>query len=200
MNELTRIGTKYGTNKVDYHYLDLYEPYLSPIKESARNILEIGVHLGQSHRTWKEFFPNATIWGIDIDPAAYFSEDRIKILTASQDNSEKILEFIGNTKFDMILDDGSHLNELTVKSFNILFPSVINKGFYIIEDVQLTWVHSIDPVIPGTWPGMQYNTIPKPYKNDRTVIDDLLKKLLLSINNSSLEYLHCYVGSYIIKK
>jgi hypothetical protein len=38
-------------------------------------------------------------------------------------------------KFDMILDDGSHMNSHMIYSFEHLFESVNSGGVYIIEDV-----------------------------------------------------------------
>ena len=36
---------------------------------------------------------------------------------------------------DVILDDGSHIPEHQILTFNTLFPSVVPGGIYIIEDV-----------------------------------------------------------------
>ena len=46
--------------------LPLYETLLEPIKNTAGNILEIGVHSGGSIKLWYDYFTKATIYGCDI--------------------------------------------------------------------------------------------------------------------------------------
>src|SRR5690606_41306911 len=42
---------------------------------------------------------------------------------------------------DLIIDDGSHINEHVIESFNFLFPRLKSGGIYVIEDVQTSyWV------------------------------------------------------------
>ena len=43
---------------------------------------------------------------------------------------------------DIVIDDGSHINEHVITSFNALFPHVRPGGLYVIEDVQTAY-----------WPG-----------------------------------------------
>ena len=40
---------------------------------------------------------------------------------------------------DIIIDDGSHLNEHVIKTFQILFPKLKNGGIYVIEDTQTAY-------------------------------------------------------------
>ena len=55
------------TDKNTVHsYLPLYENLLSDKKESAKNILEIGIQGGGSIKLWHDYFPNAVIYGADI--------------------------------------------------------------------------------------------------------------------------------------
>jgi hypothetical protein len=35
-------------------------------KESAKNVLEVGIYHGGSIKLWSDFFPNANIYGLDI--------------------------------------------------------------------------------------------------------------------------------------
>ena len=43
---------------------------------------------------------------------------------------------------DIIVDDGSHLNDHVVKSFETLFPKLKNGGIYVIEDTQTSYWES----------------------------------------------------------
>ena len=60
------------TDKNTVHsYLDLYEKLLCNKKYNAKNILEVGIgefyeKNGGSLKLWKDYFINATIYGLDI--------------------------------------------------------------------------------------------------------------------------------------
>ena len=62
---LVALGTLYGTDKVGAGFAAVYDRVLSPHKRLVRNVLEMGVSLGSSLRMWRDFFPNATVWGVD---------------------------------------------------------------------------------------------------------------------------------------
>src|SRR5215831_9409833 len=51
------------------HYHRAYERHLSKFRGSKFKFLEIGVSHGGSLQIWRKYFgPNATIFGIDVDP------------------------------------------------------------------------------------------------------------------------------------
>ena len=64
---LIEIGKKYPSSKNISGFIQLYEKYFTPLRDSKINILEIGVDNGDSLRIWREFFSKANICGIDID-------------------------------------------------------------------------------------------------------------------------------------
>jgi hypothetical protein len=138
MSTLNEIGLKYGTDKAsDVHdYLKKYEKYLPYKRDDNLKILEIGVHDGGSLRTWKEYFYNSTIIGIDINPdCKKYEEDRIIIEIGDQSNKYFLDGLIKkHGPFDFILDDGSHIVNHVLTSFEELFKSVKENGQYIIED------------------------------------------------------------------
>jgi demethylmacrocin O-methyltransferase len=111
------------------------------------NLLEIGVggyenpHLGgKSLRMWKKYFPFGNIFSIDIYDKPSLQENRIKIFKGNQidkDFLNKVTDKIGG--IDIIIDDGSHINEHVIGTFNILFPKLKDKGIYVIEDTQTSY-------------------------------------------------------------
>jgi hypothetical protein len=139
MSILNEIGIKYGTDKSSliHDYLRKYEKYIPYKREDKLKILEIGVLNGGSTRTWKEYFYNSEIIGIDINPECKIhEEERIKIEIGSQIDDvflREVSEKYG--PFDMILDDGSHINSHVIFSFQKLFPFLKSQGIYIVEDV-----------------------------------------------------------------
>jgi demethylmacrocin O-methyltransferase len=64
-----------------------------------------------------------------------------EIFCGSQ-SDEKILSKIVNKykKFDIIIDDGSHVNKDVIKTFNFLFPFLSENGLYFIEDIQTSYM------------------------------------------------------------
>lgn len=138
MNTLDNIAKSYGTDKSSdiHNYCVKYEKYLPFNRYDTLNILEIGVLNGKSLKTWKDYFYRSNILGIDITPECkQYEESRITVEIGSQADSDflkKISEQYGS--FDMILDDGSHMNSHVIYSFEHLFGSVKSGGVYVIED------------------------------------------------------------------
>jgi hypothetical protein len=132
---------KYKTNKVTHHgYHRFYDYFLVPLKKYKMNVLEIGVDDLRSLKTWLDFFPNANIYGIDINKKD-FQYERGCIFQGDQSKKkdlEKIVKKIGKCKF--IIDDGSHHPEHQLLSFNYLFNKCLDYGgIYIIEDIETSY-------------------------------------------------------------
>lgn len=138
MNELDKLAILYGTDKssLTHNYCVKYEKYLPFKRDDKLKILEIGVLNGESIRMWKHYFHNSEIIGIDINSKCKETEEeRINIQIGDQTDInflKKVIEKHG--PFDMILDDGSHINSHVIITFEILFPSVKSNGVYIVED------------------------------------------------------------------
>lgn len=147
-NNLKMLGKIYRTDKINGHkYLNHYEHHLKTFKKKTFNLLEIGVggydnpnKGGKSLRMWKSYFPKANIYSIDIYDKERIQEKRIKIFNGSQTDEfliKKIIQQSGN--FDIIIDDGSHINDHVIKSFKMLFYYLNLGGVYIIEDTQTSY-------------------------------------------------------------
>ena len=140
MSSLDTIAKKYGTDKSSqcHNYCDKYERYL-PFKTSDNlNILEIGVFHGKSLLTWKEYFYNATLVGLDIEPTYKQFEDignNIHIEIGSQSDKAFLNAVVSkHGSFNMIFDDGSRKSKDVIASFEYLFDFVKSGGMYIVED------------------------------------------------------------------
>lgn len=166
MSALNELGIKYGCDKSDIHhtfkgktYLDVYETYFEKFKNLPIKFLELGVRQGQSISIWKDYFKNAeVIVGLDISPECkIFESGNIKIEIGSQADRtviENVIHKYG--PFDIILDDASHINDLSITSFNLLKNSVSTGGYYIIEDLRNSYEDLTQDV--KFWPGMHLNT------------------------------------------
>jgi hypothetical protein len=214
---LTQLGKKHNTDKCGHitngkSYLDIYEQYFNNIKSNTLNILEIGIRDGCSLRMWKEYFHNSNIIGLDIDPrCSSMGEERIKVFIGSQ-NSEEITNEISNFtngKLDIIIDDGSHINKLTIESYKLLYKMLNPGGLYIIEDLGNSYFEDIGEQIKyGGWPGMNYNKNIE-FVNKREDMDiffnNLIKNMDLSAQvgksyHSDVGFIHFYPRIAIIQK
>lgn len=141
---LDEIGLKCGTDKAsDGHgYLERYERFFAPIREKEISILEIGVQYGPSMAMWEEYFPNAHIFGIDVDRECLkFATERVAIDIVSQADKDALDNYgkkVG--PWNIIIDDGSHWQNDQQCSFGVLFPWYLKSGgFYAIEDLQCSY-------------------------------------------------------------
>jgi hypothetical protein len=138
MSTLNKIAQSHGTDKSSdiHNYCVKYQKYLPFNRYDNLNILEIGVLNGKSLKTWKDFYYRSNIIGIDIEPTAVqYAEENISIEIGSQADG-KFLNDVGTkySSFDMILDDGSHLNSHVIFSFEHLFGFLKSGGVYVVED------------------------------------------------------------------
>lgn len=148
MSNLDKLASIHKTDKNRFHfYTQHYQKHFKPFKYKKINLLEIGVggyenslSGGESLRMWKTFFPFAKIFSLDIFDKSFLQEKRIQIFKGSQvdlDFLEDVCTQAG--VFDLIIDDGSHINEQVIKSFEFLFPKLKNGGIYVIEDTQTSY-------------------------------------------------------------
>jgi len=147
MNEFYELGKKHGSDKVTYHkYHEIYDFFLRPFYFKNGSILEIGIDSGCSLNLWLELFKNAFIYGVDIHFEVISS--RFNIIKADQSNIndlDRVIDTVykDNDKRDNTLffinDDGSHIPEHQLLTFNKLFPLLCEGGIYIIEDVETSY-------------------------------------------------------------
>jgi hypothetical protein len=141
MTPLCEIALKYNTDKVrvnkDSHhdYTEFYHPFFQGRR--VQRLLEIGISHGGSLRMWRDYFPHAEIYGIDIKRESFFEDERIHCLQCDQSKIESLRTVGPRTggRFDVIIDDGSHIPLHQVVSFQVLYPLLTPGGVYIIEDV-----------------------------------------------------------------
>jgi hypothetical protein len=151
---LTELALKHGSDKAGHHnYTPIYEKYFAPFREQPITLLELGIggyeypdRGGASLKMWYEYFPKASIIGIDLYQKNNLVNDRIKIGIGSQVDSEFLKKIIHNEgRPNIIVDDASHINNLTIQSFIILFPLLAPGGIYVVEDIESSWAPA------GSW-------------------------------------------------
>jgi hypothetical protein len=150
-SNLNRIATIHKTDKSRYHfYAQHYQHHFRPFKYKKVKMLEIGVggydspiSGGESLRMWKTYFPFAKIFALDNFDKSFLEERRIKIFKGSQVDL-KFLDAVCTAAgpFELIVDDGSHINEHVIQTFEFLFPKLKSGGIYVVEDTQTSYWES----------------------------------------------------------
>jgi hypothetical protein len=124
------------------HYLDIYDHVLAPWYGSKVRFLEIGVQGGGSLEIARRLFGEGSwIGGVDIDPACARYEGPVadKMFIGSQVSSKVLKPLREAGPFDIVIDDGSHVQGHMVTTFINLFDRVAEGGVYIIEDTHTNY-------------------------------------------------------------
>ena len=186
---LKEIGNKHGTDKgnechtIDGEsYLDIYDKLFHSVRESVQTLAEIGVRGGNSVTMWREYFPKAHIWGLDIDPTINtdFGE-RINVIIGDQSSATDLDKLAPGSKLDVVIDDGSHLADHLEFTFNHLWPRVSAGGFYVMEDTTCTNGDTTDYI--EKWPGQKYNKAGTKFNNDRQKLNQFILQQIHDAEN-----------------
>lgn len=142
---------RYGTDKLWAHHYDAeYERHFGPWRDRPLNLLEIGIggygvpgKGGESLKAWRDYFPAAVIHGIDIEDKSFLDSDRLHTHRGSQSDVDFLRSVAGSDdpdyRFDLIIDDGSHVQSDILTSFETLFPLLNPGGIYVIEDLETSY-------------------------------------------------------------
>lgn len=143
---LCELALRYHTDKCHFHnYTPYYHQLLSG--KTVTRVLEIGLGwAGLMHAEypnagslfmWRDYFPDAEIFGLDIRPDTLVNEGRIHSFEVDQSNEESLrsaASAVGGD-FDLIVDDGSHVPEHQIMTAGVFLPRLAPDGIYVIEDV-----------------------------------------------------------------
>ena len=132
---LSQLCAKYLPSKRNHNYLPYYWLHFRDVRHSVRHMLEIAVQTDHSIRMWEEFFPAATIYGIDIEPnCKQFEGGRRRVFIGDQGDTA-FLQLVADqieAPLDIIIDDGSHGVLHQLATFETLFPRMSDHGTYVI--------------------------------------------------------------------
>lgn len=167
--DLGQLFVKYGSDKDINGYTPIYHTLFTRMRQDPIRFLEIGIGTmipgvpssmvgysrpgykpGGSLRAWRDFFTNGEIHGADIQPDTQFTDEpNITTHLCDSTNPESVADFmkkLGDVKFDIIIDDGSHIDTNQLKTLLNFYSYVKDGGFYIIEDI---------------YPGSKVSTMPQ---------------------------------------
>lgn len=142
MFTLDEIAIHHGADKnTRFHgYTPCYECWFAPWRDKPIKLLEIGVEYGASIKTWLDYFPQAQVFGIDIQNRFQTDNPRFTFILANQSNAEQMTKVAReHGPFDIVIDDGGHYGKEIMVSFDCLWPAVKSDGLYVIEDCFCLW-------------------------------------------------------------
>jgi len=151
-NSLKNLFNTYGSDKSSTH--DYYKLYASILdnRYEIKNICEIGLgsnnldtvsnmglfgRPGASLKAFKDYCPNAQIYGADIDERILIQDYRIKTCYIDQTeiSSFKYLDAMLPNNLDLFIDDGLHAPNANLQTFRYGLNKIKVGGWVVIEDI-----------------------------------------------------------------
>jgi hypothetical protein len=151
-----------------HRYTDLYEMLFYGNEDEITSVFECGIGTsnasfpanmgpagqpGASLRVWRDYFPNAIIYGADIDRDVLFKEERIETFYMDQldpNSIESATQKFQAGAFDLMVDDGLHTYDAAITLFLNSSHLLSPRGIYVIEDVTPKSMSQI--LMPGVIP------------------------------------------------
>jgi SAM-dependent methyltransferase len=148
-SELCKIGANFGTNKSSLNlighrsgYTPFYDILFNNIRNKKINLAEIGIEKNAATKMWRKYFKKAWIYGLEYDEKKIYSAIKHKLyktnyckidvsLKSSIKNSFKKI----NKKFDIIIDDSTHIFKDQINIIQEGRNFLKKGGILIIEDI-----------------------------------------------------------------
>lgn len=150
--ELKKLFDHYGSDKgnSNHNYHWLYGAILGTRNASA--VLEIGLGTnnedivsnmtrygtpGASLRAFRDFLPDAHIYGADVDRAILFQEERVSTYFVDQTDIDSFVELSAAVpdELDLIIDDGLHTPNANLASLAFGLGRLKVDGYFLVEDI-----------------------------------------------------------------
>lgn len=174
-----------GSDKNTTHqYLNVYEEIFNPLEKETMNVLEIGTFSGAWLEVMQKFFINANIYGMDIDTSnTKFGKGLPRVTLYECDaTKESSLELVKNESFRVIIDDGSHLENDILKTFDLYYSKLDKNGIYIIEDVSSSYYNNIVMILKEKCDRLELSMEIKDLRHITGRYDDIM--ILISMKKS----------------
>jgi hypothetical protein len=195
--KLCRLMTWYGSDKgsmtwygnyqtMGYHnYTTVYSALFSPLVERPLRVFELGLgsnnpnmpanmsvegRPGASLRGWRDFLPQARVYGADLDRDVLFTEERIKTYYCDQCDATAIANLWAEPELregmDILIEDGMHSFEANISFLNGSLEQVRCGGFYVVEDIQRKthgqWLEVLEKDYGKRYPNYEFALVDVP--------------------------------------
>ena len=153
---MCRVMSRHGSDKGRgrHNYTMVYSALFQALRDRPARIFELGLGTnnptlassmglfgrpGASLRGWRDLFPNAVVFGADVDRDILFEEDRIRTFYCNQLDSTAIRELWSQPALqepmDILIDDGLHSFEGNMSFLNGSLDHIRPGGIYVVEDI-----------------------------------------------------------------
>jgi SAM-dependent methyltransferase len=177
--EMCRVMARYGSDKASHNYTQLYSAVFRDRSNQPLRVLELGLGTnnpavlsnmgvfgapGASLRGWRDLFPQASVYGADIDRGILFEEDRIKTFYCDQLDKSSIRAVWSQPALrggaDIIIEDGLHAFEANISFLEGSLDHLRPGGIYVIEDIGWEdierWHERLDKVYSKQYPTHEF--------------------------------------------
>ena len=148
-SELCKIGERVATDKSPYNrklhrhpYTSIYNLIFNNLKHKKFNFAEIGILHNKSIKMWREFFPNAIIYGFEFDEDLIRNAklEKLRNVFYKKIDVKDIISIKTSFKktrktFDIIIDDSTHNYFDQINIIKNTLPYLNTGGILIIEDI-----------------------------------------------------------------
>lgn len=152
-NQLAELLNRHGSDKAARPHHDYELLYADILKdpESVECIFEVGMGTnnpllastmglngspGASLRAFRDFCPNAQIYGADFDRNILFQEDRIATFFVDQTRRATLRDLFDQLpEMDMIIDDGLHSPYANIQMLEFALGKIKVGGTIVVEDI-----------------------------------------------------------------
>ncbi len=202
------IGQLYqGTDKFEHGFLDHYRRHFASVRLRRLVVFEIGVGgyrtrvPGGSLPMWRDYFPRSTIVGLDVFAKDIDFGPQVHFLQADQNRPEDLMTAV--TTFgrpDIVIDDGSHVGEHIITSFETLWPQLQPGGWYVVEDLHASYLPFFggeEPPGPTTGIGLVRSLVDAVQSRDPT---RRIQPEFTEPKYADVAAVDCYPGIAFIKK
>lgn len=149
VSDLCELGVKHPTDKCPYNtspslhkhpYTAVYNMLFSYMRYNPIVLGEVGILDNMSMLCWREYFPNATLYGYEyaeqrLQKAINDNLSNTTYINMDIKNKSSISEGLSSKMFDIIIEDSTHEFNDQVRFINIAYKHIAPGGFLIIEDI-----------------------------------------------------------------
>jgi hypothetical protein len=142
-------GMTGGDRMLHNGYGPVYARYLERFLDNRSiRLAEFGILKGTGLAIWCDLFPDAQVFGLDIDPS-HFEANRADLARRGAfkanlpevheydqlvESNEKLSHILRGQSLDIVIDDGLHSVEAIVKTWRSVKPHLSSTFVYFIED------------------------------------------------------------------
>ena len=171
-----------------------YEKNFKHFREKKFNFLEIGTWEGASLASFAKYFRNAQIYGLDRNFKFKYKSKRITFLncdTTNNNNLDKFKKNFKNKKFEIIIDDGSHLLSDIIHNFKFFSRFLKKGGYYVVEDYNYPKYYNF---LNNTKKELLFDKIIKKIKYKTLFSSSILDKIDQKFFHKNIKNIQTYKG------